>query len=119
MKIAVPDIHTMDDAVKMAAEVERLESAVKLLKSELKTFVDRKGSIQTGDKIWAYNTYTSWEFDEEGLQEMADQLAIEGVNPWEIMTIPPAELRNLGWTEEVLSQFGQKKETKRFSSKKK
>lgn len=25
MKIAVPDIHTMEDAVKMAAEVERLE----------------------------------------------------------------------------------------------
>lgn len=119
MKLVVPDIYTMEEAVKVAVKVERMEAALKELKSELKTFVEREGSIETGEKVWAYSTYTSWEFDQTGLAELADQLAIEGINPWEIMTIPAAELRKIGWSDDMLAQFGQKKETKRFSSKSK
>lgn len=117
--MAVPKINSTHEAVKLAAEIERMESALKLLKAELKRFVDQNGAIETGDKVWNYSVSVSWDFHEAGLREMADQLALEGINPWEMMTISPANLKKIGWDEEALLQFGQKKETKRFSSKKK
>lgn len=117
--MAVPKINSTHEAVKLAAEIERMESALKLLKAELKRFVDQNGAIETGDKVWNYSVSVSWDFHEAGLREMADQLALEGINPWEMMTISPANLKKIGWDEETLLQFGQKKETKRFSSKKK
>lgn len=119
MRQAVPEISSLKEAVELAAEIERMESALKLLKAELKKFADQNGDIETGDKVWAYSTSVSWDFHESGLREMADQLALEGMNPWEMMTITPATLKKIGWSEDVLMQFGQKKETKRFSSKRK
>lgn len=117
--MAVPKINSTQEAVELAAEIERMESALKTLKAELKKFADQNGAIETGDKVWNYSVSVSWDFHEAGLREMADQLALEGINPWEMMTISPANLKKIGWDEEALLQFGQKKETKRFSSKKK
>jgi hypothetical protein len=116
MLMAVPKIKSAQDAVALAAEIEHMESSLKTLKAELKRFVDQNGAIETKEKVWNYNVAVSWEFYESGLRDMADQLAIEGVNPWKIMTISAANLKKIGWSEEVLRQFGQKKETKRFSS---
>jgi len=118
MLMAVPKIKSAQDAVELAAEIERMESSLKTLKAELKRFVDRNGAIETADKVWNYSVAVSWEFHGSGLRDMADQLAIEGMNPWKIMTISTANLKKIGWDEEVLRQFGQKKETKRFTSQK-
>lgn len=119
MLMAVPKIKSAQDAVELAAEIERMESLLKTLKAELKRFVDQNGAIETADKVWTYNVAVSWKFHEAGLRNMAEQLAIEGINPWKMITISAANLKKIGWSEEVLSQFRQKKETKRFSSQKK
>lgn len=118
MLMAVPKIKSSQDAAELAAEIERMESSLKTLKAELKRFVERNGAIETADKVWNYNVAVSWEFHDSGLRDMADQLAVEGLNPWKMMTISATNLKKIGWDEEVLSQFGQKKETKRFSSRK-
>ncbi|MCM3790352.1 hypothetical protein M3221_18410 [Domibacillus indicus] len=118
MLMAVPKIKSTQDAAELAAEIERMESSLKTLKAELKRFVDQNGAIETKEKVWNYNVAVSWEFHESGLRDMADQLVIEGMNPWKLMTISAANLKKIGWSEEVLCQFGQKKETKKFSSRK-
>ncbi len=117
--MAVPKIRSRQEASELAMEIERMEASLKTLKAELKRFVDQNGAIETGEKVWNYNTAVSWEFHESGLKEMATQLALEGINPWAVMTISAANLKKIGWNEDVLRQFGQKKETKRFSSKQK
>lgn len=119
MLMAMPKLKSAQEASELAAEIERMESALKTLKAELKRFVDQNGAIETNKKVWNYNVAVSWEFHESGLKEMADQLALEGINPWKVMTITAANLKKIGWDEEILSQFGQKKEAKRFSSQKK
>jgi hypothetical protein len=119
MRMTIGEIKTMQEAIELAAEIERMDAALKLLKSELKGFVDRNGAIETDDKVWNYTTAVSWDFGEQGLKDMAESIALEGLNPWELMTLSPASIKKLGWSEEVLLNFGQKKETQRFSSRKK
>lgn len=110
-------LDSMEKAVEMANEIERLEAVLKLMKAELKKFVDDYGAIETDSKVWDYYPSVSWNFDEKGLKEMAQNIALEGLNPWELLTLSSTSLKKLGWNDDVLSQFGRKKETKRFSSR--
>ncbi|WP_233475974.1 hypothetical protein [Paenibacillus sonchi] len=109
---------TNEEAMKVAAEVERLEAAVKQMKADLKTYVDQNGPLQAGDKIWNYSTTVSWDFDPQRLRELALNITVEGLNPWELLTLPAASIKKLGWDEAALLQYGNKKESKRFDSKK-
>ncbi|MBY9079543.1 hypothetical protein KIH86_03860 [Paenibacillus sp. HN-1] len=109
---------TAEEAVKVAGEVERLEAAVKQLKADLKVYVDQNGSLQAGDKIWGYSTTSSWDFDPQRLRELAMGIAVEGKNPWELLSLPADSLKKLGWDEAALLKYGTKKENKRFGSKK-
>lgn len=109
----------LEDAVQLANEIERAEAAVKAMKDQLKTYVDETGPVETPDKVWGYNITTSWKFDAEALKSMAQYIVLEGMNPWNLLTLSSASLKRLGWGEEVLSQYGTKKETSRFSSRKK
>jgi hypothetical protein len=60
----------MQEAVELTAEIESMEYALKLLKAELKGFVDQNGAIETGDKVRNYSTSVSWNFNESGLKEI-------------------------------------------------
>lgn len=103
----------------MRLKFERVEAALKSMKQELKRFVDENGSVETRDKVWGYVTSVSWEFEADGLKKMAQEIALEGMNPWELLTFSAVSLKKLGWGEDVLSQYGRKKETRRFASRKK
>ncbi|HZG72014.1 MAG TPA: hypothetical protein VEY51_10820, partial [Chondromyces sp.] len=61
----------------------------------------------------------SWTFGGEALMEVSALIALEGKNPWELLTLPTASIRKLGWDEETLSRYGEKKIVRRFSSRKK
>ena len=49
-------IENMDQAIKLGKEIERVESALKAMKAELKAFVDVNGPVDTGDVIWDYSS---------------------------------------------------------------
>lgn len=115
----VKKIETLEEAVALANEIERAEAAVKQMKESLKAFVEDNGPVETSDKVWDYNTSVSWKFGGESLKQMAQDIALEGFNPWDLLTLSSASLKKLGWGEEILSQYGTKKETNRFSSRKK
>jgi hypothetical protein len=110
-------IETLEQAVALAQEIERAEAAVKAMKAQLKEYVAENGPVETDDKVWEIAPVVSWSFN--SLKELATQMVLEGHNPWELLSLPASSLAKLGWSEDVLSKFGQKKETKRFSSHKK
>ena len=112
-------IESMDHAIKLGREIERVESALKAMKADLKAFVDGNGPVDTGDVICDYSISASWSFNEDGLKELAQNMVLEGVNPWKVLNITASNLKKLGWDDNVVAKMGEKKETRRFSSRKK
>lgn len=106
------------DAVKLANEINRLEAALKQMKDELKSYVNEHGAVNTGEEVWNFFDSVSWKFDSKHLKELAGEVAMEGVDPWKIMTISKSNITKLGWDEQRLSQLGTKKVTQRFTSRK-
>lgn len=109
---------TEQQMIEKALEVERLEAAIKLMKADLKEWVEANGPLTAGDKVWDFNISVSWEFSPEKLKELSQLIVIDAKNPWDYLTLPAASLKKLNWDENVLSQYGVKKETKKFSSRK-
>lgn len=114
------EIKTAEEAVKLAQEIERLEAVVKAMKETLKKYVEETGQpVETADQIWGKWPVENWKFTPEKLKELCQELAIEGVNPWEYLTLPAESIRKIGWPEEALLRFGDKKTYSRFDKKKK
>lgn len=110
---------TPEQAVQLANEIKRLESVVKTMKDDLKKYVEINGAVETDDAIWDFNISESWKIEPESLREMAGHMVADGKNPWEIMSITAANIKKLGWNDVVLEKFGQKRQTRRFTSRKK
>ena len=64
-------------------------------------------------------TSVSWSFEPDSLRELAHIIAVEGENPWSYLFLTATSIKKLGWDESFLSQYGTKRETKRFVSQKK
>lgn len=111
------NIHTKEDAVNLANEISRLEAIVKSMKDELKKHVEAYGPVDTGTETWNFYESVSWKFDD--LRKVAEGIVLEGKNPWEMLSLSATNLKKLGWDEAVLSQFGKKRVTQRFTSRKK
>ena len=112
-------IENLEQATKLGNEIERVESALKAMKAELKAFVDVNGPVDTGDVIWDYSVSASWHFDEKGMKELAQNMVLEGVNPWKMLNITASNLKKMGWDDAVIAKMGEKKETRLFASRKK
>ncbi|KAA9019000.1 hypothetical protein [Niallia endozanthoxylica] len=110
---------TQAEAVAMANEIVRLEAVVKELKNQLKAYVETNGSVETNDQIWDFNESVSWNFPGDKLKEIMTMIALDGYNPWELISLSKRSLDKLGWNDDILKQYGEKKVIKRFASKKK
>lgn len=110
---------TREDAVKMANEIAWLEATVKELKNQLKDYVEKNGIVETNDMIWGFTESVSWHFSGDKLKEIMTMMALDGVNPWELISLPKKSLDKLNWKDDFLRQYGERKVTKRFASKKK
>ena len=112
-------IENLDQVIKLGKEIECVESALKANKAELKAFVEVNGPVDTCDVIRDYTISASWQFDEKGMKELAQKMALEGVNPWKMFNITVSNLKKMGWEDAVIARMGEKKETRRFASRKK
>lgn len=81
-------VDTVEEAVQLANEIERLETILKTMKEQLKAYVDQNGPVETQDKIWDYAVSASWKFEAESLKELAQSIAVEGENPWGATRFP-------------------------------
>lgn len=109
---------TEQEAVELAKEIERTESALKLMKAELKKYVEENGEVNTGDKIWGFSESVSWKFSPEGLKKVFENIFLDGKDPWKYLNISASNLKKLGWSEEVLSRYGEKRVSTPFKSRK-
>ncbi|MEN1970102.1 hypothetical protein WMZ97_18780 [Lentibacillus sp. N15] len=112
-------VMTTKEAVVLANEIERVESSLKLMKKNLQKFVDVNGEVHTSDKIWGYFESVSWKFDADSLKKVAEGMILDGRNPWELLNVTTANLKKLDWKDEVLEQYGGKRNTtSRFQGRK-
>ena len=77
------------------------------------------GPVDTGDVIWDYTLSASWHFDEKGMKELAQNMVLEGVNPWKMLNITASNLKKIGWDDAVIAKNGRQKRdaTVRISQK--
>lgn len=114
----IQEVQTEEQAIDLANEINRYEAALKSMKSHLKAYVSEHGAVNTGEEIWDFYESISWNFDADGLKEIARNIGLEGENPWEVMTIRKPKLDKLGWEESFIESMGKKKVIKRFTSRK-
>lgn len=107
-----------EEALQVAIEIERLESVIAQLKDHLKRYVEEHGPVVTSKYRWHFQQSVSWSFDGGKLEEMCALMALEGVNPWNMLSLPSSSHKKLGWDDSVLSRFGRRKVTRRFVSRK-
>jgi len=109
---------TQQEAINLANEIERYESALKKMKEDLKTYVTVNGPIDTGENIWAFADSVSWKFAPDRLKDLAAEILLMGHNPWNYLKLGSPEIKALCLTDDVLKQYGTSKVTKRFASRK-
>lgn len=107
-KAALIVIPTLEQAVKTALEVERLEVALSRMKAELKTYVEANGPLAAGTMKWDFYPAYGWSFKADKLKELALKITTEGLNPWDYLHLPSESLKRLGWQDEVIGQYGSK-----------
>jgi hypothetical protein len=111
------DQMTLEDAVEIAQTIERYEAAISQLKDKLKAYVELNGPVKANGKVWDFFYSTSWEFAPDRLKAMAGMMVIDGFNPFELFTLSSSAIKKLGWSEEILLQYGKKvQKSKSFRS---
>ncbi len=112
-------IETINEAINLANEVERIEAVLKVMKDQMKAYVQKNGPIETDSVIWDFNESVSYSFNPDQMKNIAENIVLEGENPWALLSISSSNLKKLGWSDSFINQLGQKKITKRFISRKK
>lgn len=118
MALAIEEKMTHEGAVQLAEEIERVEASLRMMKRTLRDYVEEHGEVRTKDKVWRVNESVSWRISPEGLEKLKDWLVLDNKNPWEWFNITPANIRKLGWSEEVLEELGTRSIRRNFSGRK-
>ncbi|SOC22021.1 hypothetical protein SAMN05880501_113111 [Ureibacillus xyleni] len=111
-------IENLEQAQQVANEIAQLEATIKLMKDSLKSFVDVYGVVQAGGVEWGYKESVSWKIEPDHMKEFMQWVALEGLNPFEMMTVSATSLKKLAWPEDTLTRIASKKATKSFRSTK-
>lgn len=108
---------TKEEAEQIAVEILRLEAALKQMKDKLKDYVDKNGELVAGNKVWGYQESITLKMTGEQKRKVAEVMAVDGIKVWDHVSISASTLLELGWGKDSLSQFGEVKVNKRFSSR--
>ena len=108
------EITTMEKAQQVANEIAQIEATLKQMKEGLKAFVDQHGMVQAGGVQWGYSESVSWKIEADYMKEFMQWVALEGFNPFEMMSVSATSLKKLAWSEETLQRIATKKLTKSF-----
>lgn len=107
----------MEDAIALAQQVDRYEQALKIMKDKLKAFVQLNGPVQANGKVYDFFSSSSWNFEPEKLKAMCGMMVIDGLNPFEYLSLSSTDMKRLKWSDQIFSQYGTKKEgSKSFRS---
>lgn len=105
------------EAIELANEILRLESALKQMKEKLKKYVKENGEVDTGERIFYFSESTKWNFKPDGLKLLADYIHLSNKDCWDYLTISSAGLKKLNFDDKILAKFGEKRTSTRFVSR--
>lgn len=110
----------LTEAEILAHQIERMEIIVKQAKGNLRKFMEANEGIQIsgGTHTWSLGDNVTWEFTGQSLEQLAKIMAIEGINPYEMMTINN-KAKKVDWIAGLLPQFARANTTKRIKNVKK
>jgi RecB family exonuclease len=111
-------IATLEDAVAVAAEIERLENILDGLKARLKEWVVAHGPVAVGTRVWDNYPYEEWDFSPEGLRALAAEIEAQGRDAFAYLTLGAEGRKKLGWSENQLLKYGTKNVRYSFRAKK-
>lgn len=100
-----------EDAIALAQQVDRYEQALRLMKEKLKAFVQLNGPVEANGKVYDFFPSYSWEFESDKLKAMSGMMVIDGLNPFEYLSLSSTNLKKLKWSDDLLGQYGQRKES--------
>lgn len=102
-----------EEAIALAEEIERIESARQQLREKLRAYIEEYGQVQTKDKVWNVWENESWRANPKSLAQLADYIQHIGENPWDYLSITPANLRKLELEDQILKKIGFEKRCSR------
>lgn len=111
-------ITSSEEAVRVAVEIERLETVLNDLKGRLHAWVSSRGPVVAEDKVWDNYPTISWSFSPESLRRLCRDIAASGKDPFAYLSLGASGIKKLGWPEEVLARYGSKETRTSFRAKK-
>ncbi|WPX08123.1 RecB family exonuclease [Anaerocellum danielii] len=108
-------INTVDEAKRLAKEIEELESVLELKKELLRNFVEEYGEITTDTSVWKLTIVNNWDFDTKKVFDFIQSL---GKDPLQYLNCTLTNLKKLKLTEQDLEKLGTKKITYRLTKTK-
>ncbi|MFA6076020.1 MAG: PD-(D/E)XK nuclease family protein [Negativicutes bacterium] len=102
------------DAKIVAIETLRLEAALDNLKTMLKDYVNKHGSLSVDGQRFDFGTSQSWSFPPENMKKLAKYLSEKNIDILEYATFASDGIKKLGLSNDELEQFGKLKTTKVF-----
>jgi hypothetical protein len=100
----------VEDAIALAQQIDRTKQALKLLEDKLKAYVELNGPVNANGKVWDYFHSSTWNFAPDRLKALCGMLAIDGFNPFELLNLSATALKKTGYSDDLLSQYGEKKQ---------
>jgi len=107
-------IYDAPAATKLAREVIRLEAALSDYKDHLKTWVKTNGDVSVDDSVFTFIPLSSWHFSDAKLRELCTELENRSIDYWQYLSMTAAQLKKAGLSDDEVSMFGTRRETKTF-----
>ena len=100
-----------EDAIALAQQVERYEQALKLMKDKLKAYVTLHGPVEANGKVYDFFPSYSWDFEPDKLKALAGMIVIDGLNPFDYLSLSKTALKKLKWSDDLIRQYGKEVES--------
>lgn len=106
------------DAEQAAREIVRLEALLKVLKSNLKEFVEKNGDVVVDNKKFTLIESSSWQWSAEGIERFLAEIKSDELNPYEYLSISATDLKKIKKKADIddasIAKFASTKKSKMF-----
>lgn len=103
------------EAKEIVLELALVSATAKKLQDQLRNYVKEFGELVVNGQVWGYSDSVSWEFTAEQMEILFENFAVEGINPYDMVSITNKKFTGVGYTDQDILAFGAKKKiTSRF-----
>ncbi|OPX89449.1 MAG: PD-(D/E)XK nuclease superfamily protein [Pelotomaculum sp. PtaB.Bin104] len=112
-ELPVPgEIKSYDEAVKLGAEVLRLEAALNQMKGYLKGYVEACGPVVVGGRKFLIAPTNYWDWSSEAVQAVIKKIEEGKKDPYSFLKPDSYQMKKLKWDEKYYEILGAVRKTK-------